>query len=243
MNALKDSLVLLVLFVYTATYYAMSKETEHDTLTRAAIAVRATSSQIKGAVSRHVLPETIAFSALQTLHQAAKNIANKSSNDFLTALHDELIYSYADSYEKENRVKRKGEMGVEEEVDGLMRSLPDAVDVVSRTKAREVVVRLLRDLKGTQHERLVQSVLVSHQKLHSTDACPRLVIAARMLSGVPIPVGKLKGVLGDCWTDGAITIDEGAELLSLLKLPVAEEGILARTLGHRALRLVTAVPV
>lgn len=243
MRILDDSLVLLGLFLYAAMYHAVMSETpEHALLARTAQLVRATSSELRGTVSRHVLPSTVAFKDIHTLHEAAKSISGKSSNDFLTVLQDELIYSYANSYEKANNGKRKSDMGVEDEVDNMMKALPEKVGLDQRNKAREVVVRLLRDLKGTQNERLVQSVLLSHQKLRPTDVDASLVIAARMASGVPIPVGKLKGALGVCWKDGAVTTDDSSELLSSFNLPVSEEGDIALALGHKALRIVTALP-
>jgi hypothetical protein len=221
----------------------MNNHTDHDTLARVAVSVRATSSELRATVSRHVLPRTIAFSALHTLHEAAKGIAGKSSNDFVAVLQDELIFTYASNYERISNGKRKSEMGVEDDVERMIKTLANKVDVEQVSKAREVAVRLLRDLKGTNHERLVQSVVLAHQKLRSTDTEARVIIAARMVSGVPIPVGKLKGALGDCWQDGALTIEASSELVSSFNLPVSEEGSIAHTLGHKALRLVTAVPV
>lgn len=245
MNLLDDALVLLALVTYAAVYHAaMSHSSEHESLARAASTVRATSSALHGTVSRHVLPSTVTFKEVHVLHEAAKSIYGKSSNDFLTVIQDELVYSYADRYEKTTNRKRKSEAGVEDEVDKMMRALPDNVNSEQRSKARQVVVHLLRDLKGTQHERLVQSVVISHQKLWSVDAGdPRLVVAVRMASGVPIPVGRLKGALRDCWTDGAITVDDSSELLSSFDLPFSEEGKLAtEQLGHKSLRFVTALP-
>jgi hypothetical protein len=239
-----DSLVIIALFIYAGLYHVvMSHKSEHESLTKAALSVRATSSELIGNVSRHVLPTNVAFKDLNILHEAVKSVSDKSSNDFLTVIKDELIFSYSHSYEKSVDGKRKSDMAVEDEVTKMMSSLPEKVDSEQLTKARGVIVRLLRDMKGTQHESLVQSVLLSYQKLRSVDENPRLVIAVRLASGVPIPVGKLKGALGVCWQDGAITIDDSSDLLSSFKLPVTEEGKLAmEQLGHKPIRLVTAVP-
>jgi hypothetical protein len=241
---LNDSLVFIVLLVYSlGIHLLMNRGGEHDILARAASAVRATSSELNGSVSKHVLPDTIAFTALHALHEAAKGVAGKSHCDFLTVRLDQMIFSYAGNYEKLGNGKRKNEMGVEEDVEKMMQPLVNKVDLAQIVRAKEVAVRLLRDLKGTNHERLVQSVVIAHQKLRATDAEPRVIIAARMASGVSIPVGKLKGALGDCWADGALTIDDSSELVSSFSLPVSEEGQIAEQLGHKALRLVTAVPL
>jgi hypothetical protein len=241
---LNDSLVLLALLLYSfGISLLMSQNSDHENLTRAAHAVRAASSELKGSVSKHVMPETIAFTAVHTLHEAAKGLAGKSHCDFLTVRQEQLIFSYACNYEKTTNGKRKHEMGVEEDVEKMLQPLSNKVDIEQSAKAKEVAVRLLRDLKGTNHERLVQSVVIAHQKLRVNDANPRVIIAARMASGVPIPVGKLKGALGDCWADGALTIDNSSELVSSFELPVSEQGKIAEQLGHRSLRLVTALPV
>ena len=239
-----DSLVLFALFLYSfGICFLMSQGGEHEKLTRVASAVHATSSELKGSVSRHVLPDTISFSALHTLHEAAKALAGKSHCDFLTVRLDQLIFSYAGNYEKLGNGKRKHETGVEEDVEKLMQPLVNKVALAQSTKTKEVAVRLLRDLKGANNERLVQSVSIAHQKLRPTDSEPRVIIAVRMASGLSIPVGKLKGALGDCWADGALTVDNSSELVSSFSLPMSEEGQLYEQLGHKALRLVTAVPV
>lgn len=222
----------------------MSYTSEHEALTRAAASVRATSSELRGTVSRHVLPKTTTFKDLHVLHETVKHVSGKTSNDFLTVLKNELVYSYANNYEKKiNTRKRKSVIAVDDDVDKMMKGLPENIDLKQRTYARNLVVRLLQDLKGTQDENLVQSVMLSNQKLRSTDNDTRLVIASRLLSAVPIPLGKLVTVLGECWKDGAVTIDEDSEFLQSFTLPVSEEGNIAMKLGHSSLRFVTAVPM
>jgi hypothetical protein len=249
MRLLDDSLIIVTLLLYcyiTASSLSMDHDSAHESLAKAAASVRATSSELKGTVSRHVLPDTISFGALNTLHEASKKIADKSSNDFIAVWHDKLVFSYAISYEKPSTIsgKRKSEAEVEEQVDSIMAAKDLQTPKNEQLAvAREVVVRLLRDLKGTQHERLVQSVMVSHRRLKSTDNEPRVVVAARLESGIAVPVAKLKSILGTCWKDGAITINNTSELFSEYALPLSDEGAITETLGHKSLRLVTAVPL
>jgi hypothetical protein len=176
------------------------------------------------------------------MHEAAKSLAGKSSNDFLTVVNNELIFSYAGTHEKMTSRKRKIETSMEEDVDRVLKGVASRVGSAESDKAREVTVRMLRDLKGTHQERLVQSVVIEHRKLRPSDPGPKVIIAARLASGVPIPIGKLKAALGDCWADGAVSTDSSSELFSSLALPMSEEGILAERLGHASLRLVTALP-
>jgi hypothetical protein len=124
-----------------------------------------------------------------------------------------------------------------------MKPLVNKVDVGHASKARAVIVRLLRDLKGTNQERIVQSLVVVYQKLRPSDTGESVVIAVRLASGVAIPIGKLKGALGECWSDGALTTEEYSELFVTFELPFTESGKIAQELGHRSLRLITAVPV
>ena len=133
-------------------------------------------------------------------------------------------------------------MSAEDEVDRALRPLLTKVDESDIRRARDVVVALLSQLRGTEKERLIQSVLLSYQKLCSSDTKPRVIIAARMASGVPIPVAKLKAALGECWKDGVFTIDDTSDLMKSFELPMSEEGAIAKELGHRALKMVTSLP-
>jgi hypothetical protein len=221
----------------------MQSGSAHQTLTRAASAVHATDSELTGSVSRHVLPQTIAFSGLNTLHEAAKSVDGKSTSDFVAAVNNELLFTYSSAYEKAiNGKKRKSDMSVEDEVETVLKPLRSKVDVKQQAEAKVVLVYLLRDLKGPNHERLVQSVVVAHQKLRASDAEPKVIIAVRLASGVPIPLGKLKAALRECWADGALTIEQESSLLSSFDLPLSEEGRLSAEIGHKPLRLVTALP-
>ena len=240
----KDALVLLFLLGYSLLVcHVMQSGSTHQTLTRAASAVHATSSELAGSVSKHVLPCTIAFSGLNTLHEAAKGIETKSTNDFVASVNNQLLFTYSSSYEKVvNGRKRKSDMSVEDEVETVLKPLGSKVDIKQKDDTKLVLVYLLRDLKGPNNERLVQSVVVAHQKLRPSDAEPRVIIAARLVSGVPIPLGKLKAALRECWADGALTIEHDSSLLSSFDLPLSEEGRLSAEIGHEPLRLVTALP-
>lgn len=221
----------------------MCNAAEHSALMSAATSVRATSSELSASgVSRHVLPPTVAFSALNTLHEAAKATSGRASSDFIAVLQDDLLFTYASNYERKGNGKRKGDMCVEDEVDQIMKPLKNKVDAPQASTARAVIVRLMRDLKGVNGELIVQSLVVVYQKLRPSDVGERVVIAARLMSAVPIPIGRLKGALGECWIDGAVTTDEDSELFGTFELPLSEEGKIARSLGHRTLRLITAVP-
>jgi hypothetical protein len=215
----------------------------HSVLTSTAASVRATSSELcANGVSKHVLPTTVSFSLLNTLHDAAKGVSGKSSSDFLAVMSDHLLFSYASNHERKGNGKRKRDIDVEEEVDKIMKALTNKVDVAQASSARAVVVRLLRDLKGTNQERIVQSLVVVYRKLRPSDTGERVVIAVRLASGIPIPIGRLKGALGTCWGDGALSVDDECEMFRSFDLPFSEEGTIARALGHRSLRLITAVP-
>ena len=215
-------------------------ESAHGTLLRVTHSARVTNSSVSGNVSRHVLPSTIAFSSLNTLHEAAKSISGKATSDFVAASYDDLLFTYVNTFEKAANGKRK-RSNAEDYVDGSLKTLSSRTSITDLASAREVLVRLLRDVHGPNHETLVQSVAVAHQKLRMSDAEPRVIIAARLASGIAIPLSKLKNALGKCWEDGALTTDENSELLRSFSLPESAEGILSRELGHRSLRLVTAV--
>lgn len=214
----------------------------HSVLTSAAASVRAVSSELRGSISRHVLPPTLAFSALNTLHEAAKEISGKGSSDFIVVDRDELLFTYASNFERKANGKRKRDIEVEEEVDKIMQPLVNNVDAESVATARAVVVRFTRDLRGTNGEKILQSISVVHKKLRPSDVADRLVISVRLMSGIAFSLAKLKGALGTCWSDGALSVDDECEMFSSFDLPFSEEGTIALALGHRSLRLITAVP-
>lgn len=243
-----DLLVFAILLAWAflcsnvmSTTEASTIESAHSALLQAAQSVRVTRSSINGNVSKHVLPSTIAFSTINALHEAAKSISGKSNCDFVAVSDNELLFTYVNTFEKSANGKRK-RLHAEDDVDGSLKTLEGRVNITDMANAREVLVRLLRDLHGPNQETLVQSIAVAHQKLRMSDAEPRVIIAARLASGIAIPVGKLKNALGKCWDDGALTTDEDSDLLRSFNLPESAEGILSRELGHRSLRMVTAIP-
>eukprot|EP00966_Prymnesium_polylepis_P104231 2413921-Prymnesium_polylepis.1 len=96
-------------------------ELAHSTLLRVAQSARVTNSSVSGNVSKHVLPSTVAFASLNTLHDTAKSIAGKVTCDFDAVSYTDLLFTYANTFEKGTNGKRK-RSNAEDDVDGSLKS-------------------------------------------------------------------------------------------------------------------------
>ena len=124
-----------------------------------------------------------------------------------------------------------------------------AVDV-----ARDVIEQLLRTVKGAHREEVVESCGLSmaagpHSSASSAGSGgggsserPRLIIAARLSAGVPMPLLALKRALGPCFKDGMVTT-QPESLGPAYQLPLSAAGKAVEQAGQRSLLLFAAVPI
>lgn len=216
-----------------------SIEVAHTTLTRLAATQGCSDPELSAGVSRHALPATTSFSILGTLHEEA---TKGFTADFIGAQNGKLVYSAREKpLTKLATRKRAREVeGLEESADKLLAKLGTSLSAHDADAARTVLVRLKRDLKGSQDEAVVLSLGVELRKLHASDSQQRMVIIARLAPGVAVSVGRLKSVLGDAWADGAVSVGTSACGVGG-DLPKTEEEEAAARLGAPGMLLVTSV--
>lgn len=192
--------------------------------------------------SSHRIPGTVSFRQLRSLHEATKQ--SGFVVDYVGGVGKHLHFTAQQSPPATNsKAKRGREDEHEERVDAFLKPLKDRLTPDAREHARCLLVRLSRDLRGSKNEPVLQNYGLSTRKLNASDAEPRVVIFARLHSGVAVGLSKLKAVMGDCWEDGVLTTAEEASGVELGDLPYSDEAAAGIELGNRPLLLVTPLPV
>lgn len=218
---------------------------EDDSAHRALVAVARTiasgaelGSSHSNGHSRHTLPRTISFSQLSALHNAARQFF---ACDFVGGLGDSLFYS-ARKVQPSNAAplgrKRTREDDVESMVDASLDALKSKMSRETFQRVHSIVVRLHRDLRGSQAELVVQNVGVQIRKLAPSDESPRVVVFARLHSGIAIPTARLRAALGEAWGDGALSVEPVVMGVGDAELALTPEAKASRDLGNLPLLLV-----
>ena len=226
----------------------------HAELSQRATEVGATSSQLVGSVSRHVLPETVSFADLAKLHSHVKHSATRVPQfDFVTTSGDELVFSTRFDFVPTAPVtppartaKRKRD-GVEERCDAIdaasrrLRRIHPEIPVSEYEVAETVLKSSISTLRGPHGEVLVQSCCVLAKKLRATDTRSSLVVAMRLNAGIPVPVTTLKRAMASCWHDGVVS--SLATVMGVVEtdLPLSDEGQASLDEGNRSMLVVTSV--
>lgn len=216
-----------------------------------------TSKLVNDSVSRHELPSSVSFQNLAILHAAVKE-SNKlvPQYDFVASVGTSIVFSSKfgfaltshDAPMIEKSRKRKRTLRDEQEDRAiesrkrLEKLVGDAIPKTELDVAQNVLVDVLTELRGPSSELVVQSFALLSKKLQSSDDRPKVVLALRLNAGVPIPLVRLKQLLGPCWTDGVVSTDETVQGVSDRELPLSDEGKAAQELGNAPLLLVTSVP-
>ncbi len=225
--------------------------------------VSATESTCYNRVSRHVMPGTISFTTIASLHRVALGMAKTHpTKDYLATEGKELVYTFnlnwrmfdptigalpgppplPKSAKKRRRDDREDQTErVAQTRDRLARATPSLPEAELDT-ARDVLTNLVNELRGPANEVVVQSFAILARKLSPSDAAPRVVISLRLNAGVAVSVALLKRCLGPCWADGAITIESSVSSVSDADMPLSAEAEASRAFGNAPLLLVTSVP-
>ena len=234
----------------------------HVSLSAVALGQRCTESKLVGCVSRHTLPSTASFADVSAMLQAAKASASSSlvQRSFLATLGSALVFSTSFAEEAPAAAappappppptraqgKRKREL-CEDQEEGVSKarrrraaaSGPDSQQELD--VAQRVVEQVLR-LRGPSGEVLVQSYALLTKKLKPTDASPSVVVALRLSSGIPVPVGTLKRCMGACWKDGLVSSESSVNGVCDRDLPLTDEGAASMAMGNLPMLIVTSVP-
>lgn len=228
----------------------------HESITSAACRLNVESSSFVGTVSRHVLPDTISFKTLASLHSAAKDACKTSQPlDVIATSGSDLIFSVklSPTLDRESggvrskSGKRKRDLADNHclQVQTCIKKLNVGSGSVSQSEvdiAEAVLTRIVRDMRGPNGEMLVESFGVFVRKLGDQDGRASLVLAVRINSGLAVPIGQLKHALGSCWQDGVVSSQSSVMGIQQEDLPLTDEGNASLSQGNRPLLVVTSVP-
>lgn len=237
--------------------------TAHDAIVAVAKRHNVETSTLSGTVSRHVLPETVSFQTLSSLHSAAKD-ANSivRSYDFVATSGSELVFSVKFNLHIGSNAsatatasgsggggsgKRKRDIADTHclQVQNAIRKVNVGAGTIPQSEidiAETVLTRVVRDLRGPNGELLVESFGVFVRKLQEQDARASLVLAVRINSGLAVPVSQLKSALGLCWQDGVVSSQSSVMGILQTDLPLTDEGNASLLQGNSPMLIVTAVP-
>lgn len=240
----------------------------HALLAEVALQHGCASSALIGSVSRHVMPSTVSFKTLATLHASAKSVklephrcqacvyfassgADLCVSFKFTELTDSGAQAGAQATQRASTAaaggskKRKRDVADEQilkvqRVVGALRKRHGDVDELDRAEAS--LTRLVRDVRGPSGELLVEGVSVLSRKLKEENASTSIVLALRFHAGVAIPLGAFKHALGAAWKDGVVSAEVETMGVTRADVPQTDEGRASEQLGNAPLLVVTAIP-
>ena len=215
----------------------------HVALTNAVHAVlsgqQLESSACKGH-SKHKLPSTISFAQLSGLHDVARHWF---ACDFVGGVGNSMHFAARKVQPSQPQPaavgrKRPRECDVESLIDASLATLRRRISEGIFERVHSIVVRLYRDLRGSQGELVVQNVGVQLRKLAPDDEFPRVVVFARLHSGIAISTSRLRSALGEAWADGVLSIEESVMGVGDEELALTSEARTSRDLGNLPLLMV-----
>ena len=253
------------------TEAAHPDEAVHARIVAAAQTLQPTKSRLRNGISSHRVGGPVAFPVLDSFTERATAAlaSDPERRLFLGSVDGDLYVSVqvraradadADAGSEPKRKRQRDDCAERAEnavadirkrvrANPLNCAMLAAVDV-----ARDVIEQLLRTVKGAHREEVVESCGLSmaagpHSSASSAGSGgggsserPRLIIAARLSAGVPMPLLALKRALGPCFKDGMVTT-QPESLGPAYQLPLSAAGKAVEQAGQRSLLLFAAVPI
>ena len=238
----------------------------HAHVTRAAEILRATGSTLRNSVSSHVLPNTLAFPALETFCvNVTKEGGPRPEQLYLGSLDGNIVISArlrgSSASGGGSRKKKRGRDDAGDRASAACAKLvrmARAQEGAARERlerqvatAQQTIEQLLRNVKGPNDEECFESCGVSMAASVTTQASvaaptttparPRLIVACRLSAGVALPLHALREALGACFRDGMLTT-RPETLGPDYQLPLTEQGEATEGQGQRSMLLFAAVP-
>lgn len=238
----------------------------HKHLVAAAHILRAQSSQLRNSVSSHVVPNTVAFSAIETFCvNAVKDGGPDAAQLFIGSLDGYIVVSarlraQTGASHRPNKKKRARDDAEDRAHSACEKLLRHARSLEGEKcdrmvkqilTAQQTIEQLLRSVKGPNDEECFESCGVSMAATATTQASsnappampsrPRLIIACRLSAGVALPLYALRKALGCCFKDGMITT-RPESIGPDYQLPLTEHGTVTEQQGQRSMLLFAAVP-
>ena len=236
-----------------------TKEQAIDTLTSVAKGLGHVTKLSTASILQVTLPHTVSFGAISVWNQSCAEVSSGTNVPV-----ESMLVSQGKQLVIATRVGAKRPRGADDDdtppqrdlddvqakVDELVKkvnkaALKDSINDSEMQIAKKVLQKCTALLLGPSgvHEKAVQSFGLFQKKLAPSDPRPRLVIALRLNAGVPIDCRVLKSCLGNCWTDGAITVSDAVSGVDSVQLPLTPEGEASREHGNLPILIVTSVPI
>ena len=242
-----------------ASAAAGSTESVHLHLRNAASILSGTDAALRNQVSSHKVKTPISFQALDTFCiNATKPGGTNASQLYLASLDGGPVISArlgADSAPTQSGSKKKrGRDDAGERAEATCAKLLRMSAGPRKTQvelAQKTIEELLRNVRGPRGEEVFEACGVSVAPMATSQASasapvatgmrPRLIIACRLSSGIPLSLKALRMALGECFKDGMITT-QPEKLGPEYQLPLSETGRAVENQGQRSMLLFAAVP-
>lgn len=237
---------------------APSRQSQHAAIARVAVVQQATRCTFFNGVSTHRMPQSVSFSSLKAIMNAASGQEQRS---FVGTVDGNIVVSVNFNYEaptappqqsKGKRGRDSNDEAVQAAVDRVKKGLQGSDDVSDEmlTSAKAALYTMLTRLRGASNETAVESWGLSFKKpevgngLASAGAVsrPRLILSVRLTPGVAVPLPSLFQCLGvRCTGDGMLTTQESSSLANGFNLPLGEAARAAESHGQKAITLFATV--
>lgn len=204
----------------------------HDNVSDLVHARGGRNSTLKNEISRHTMPSSVAFGALGQLLTLVSEAKPDACVLLGTSAGDLVVSIKAESKTKK---RPRQESDADERV---KKSLAGLEGSAAELAAVRLVVSNLFALSGTAGEPVLQGLTVERKSLSGKR---RYVLAARVHSGVALPLKNLKDALGSGWADGAVTMESSFASIGVTFPALSEEGKAAEEVGELSCVVVCAL--
>lgn len=228
----------------------------HADVLRSSEGLKVQRSALNGQVSVHTMKKTTTFSTLFQFQRIATN-QHHGGRSFVGSIAGSLVLSINSGYGfsaasssggvEGKRSKKRGRDTSEEDAERAVWKVRSSNAAASVTKAsyaaaKQCVADMLK-LRGAGGEVVVESWAVSVRtkgEWGATAERETLVLGARLVAGVALPLGALCAAVATC-RDGLLTVDT-EKVDAAFDLPLSDQGKAAQGSGQRSILLMAAVP-
>jgi hypothetical protein len=183
-------------------------------------------------ISRHALPTSVGFGALGQLLTLVGE-AKPDACVLLGTSSGDLVVSIKSGGNTKKRPRQESDAD-----ERAKKSLSGLAGSAVELKGVRAVVSSLFALSGTAGEPVLQGLTVERKSLAGKR---RYVLAARLHSGVALPLKNLKDAIGGGWSDGAVTMESSFESIGVTFPALSEEGKAAEEVGGLSCVVVCAL--
>lgn len=190
-------------------------------------------STLKNEVSRHILPATVGFAALEQILTFVKEADAELTVLVGTSSGNLVITVKKTQSRKKKRGREEDQAGLAEGIEGTKAEIAEL----------ESVLNALNAIRASAGEPAVQGTTVERRKLKSSDEETRIVVAVRFHAGVAVPLAAIKNALRASWKDGAFTVEDAFAAIDVAFPALSDEGKAAAEVGEVSFVVVSTLLV